>query len=263
MNSPLKWAGSKRWQVPMLKERLGFIAQGLTLGTRRLVEPFCGGLNIALGLEPKYAVLNDVNPWLMNFWRCLQLGAPFELDELAPGSYFIIRSAFNLLTTSGQADMQLLRMAEYFYALNQWAFNGLYRVNSRGEFNVPPRPVLKPLQALDVIGYQKALENWSLYAGDYQEIWLAPGDLIYADPPYDDGFTGYSAGKFTWDDQQRLAQWLAAHTGPVVAMNKATRRVQQLYFDLGFEIELIDAPQRMHHAMGSTDETLEMMATKL
>lgn len=254
MNSPLTWAGSKRWHVPMLET--------MWTGNRRLVEPFCGGLSVALGLEPTRALLNDVNPYLMNFWRCLQMGAPFELDELAPGSYHLVRNAYNEMIRTGQWAVQYLRLAEYFYALNQWGFNGLYRVNSKGEFNVPPRPVLRPLPDLNVPAFAKALEGWELRCGDYQELLPEPGDFIYADPPYDDGFTSYTASKFTWEDQQRLAMWLSVHDGPVVAMNKGTRRAIHLYESLGFSIELIDAPQRMRYAQGKTGETLEMMATK-
>jgi hypothetical protein len=56
--------------------------------------------------------------------------------------------------------------------------------------------------------------------------------------------------------------WLSVHDGPVIAMNKGTRRMIHLYESLGFSIELIDAPQRMRHAQGKSGETLEMMATK-
>ena len=81
LRPPLKWAGGKRWQVPYLLPLWQAHAH------RRLVEPFCGGLAVTLGLAPKRAVLNDVNPHLINFYRWLARGlaieAPMENDERA------------------------------------------------------------------------------------------------------------------------------------------------------------------------------------
>ena len=76
---PLKWAGGKRWQVPLLEPLWRPHAH------RRLVEPFCGGLAVTLGLQPQRALLNDVNPHVINFYRWLQRGLridlPLENDE--------------------------------------------------------------------------------------------------------------------------------------------------------------------------------------
>src|ERR1044072_9319843 len=70
---PLKWAGGKRWLVAHLKTRWEANAE------RRYVEPFCGGLAVALGLQPKHALLNDVNPHLINFYRQVQNGLEMRL----------------------------------------------------------------------------------------------------------------------------------------------------------------------------------------
>ena len=74
LTPPLKWAGGKRWLV----QHLQHIWQKHS--DRRLVEPFCGGLAIALGLQPHKALLNDINPHVVNFYKCLQKGLKLEID---------------------------------------------------------------------------------------------------------------------------------------------------------------------------------------
>src|SRR5262249_9193438 len=65
------------------------------------------------------------------------------------------------------------------------------------------------------------------------------------DPPYDVEFTQYAKGGFEWDDQERTAAWLAKHRGPVVLVNQATERVEQLYRKLGYRVDFLDAPRRI------------------
>ncbi|HEU4795593.1 MAG TPA: DNA adenine methylase, partial [Pyrinomonadaceae bacterium] len=74
LKPPLKWAGGKRWLVPHLKPIWDRYSD------RRYVEPFCGGLAVALGLQPARALLNDINPHLINFYRHLQRGLQLQLD---------------------------------------------------------------------------------------------------------------------------------------------------------------------------------------
>jgi DNA adenine methylase len=70
-------------------------------------------------------------------------------------------------------------------------------------------------------------------------------DFIYADPPYDVEFTCYSAGGFNWEEQERAAQWLSKHKGPVILSNQATPRVVKLYKSLKFTVKFLDAPRRI------------------
>ena len=85
--------------------------------------------------------------------------------------------------------------------------------------------------------------------------------LIYADPPYDVEFTQYSKEAFGWDEQVRLAEWLAAHPGPVVLSNQATPRVVKLYEDLGFSLEMHQAP-RMISCNGDRTKATEVVAMR-
>ena len=81
--------------------------------------------------------------------------------------------------------------------------------------------------------------------GDFEDLKLRNDDFVYADPPYDVEFTQYAKQAFTWEDQVRLAKWLAQHPGPVVASNQATDRIVELYSSLGFKLMTLDAPRRI------------------
>ena len=81
--------------------------------------------------------------------------------------------------------------------------------------------------------------------GDFEHLTVESDDFIYADPPYDVEFTQYSKDGFGWEDQVRLAEWLADHPGPVVVSNQATGRIIRLYKKLDFKVQFIDAPRRI------------------
>ncbi|MBU0493425.1 MAG: Dam family site-specific DNA-(adenine-N6)-methyltransferase [Chloroflexi bacterium] len=255
---PLKWAGGKRWLVPLLRELWAPHAQ------RRLVEPFVGGLAVALGLQPRAALLNDINPHLVNFYRWLQQDWETAGDVVwssDQATYYHHRCQFNELIAGDQAHTRLA--AWLFYYLNRTGFNGLCRFNRQGRFNVPwgagrYGPICYDR---DWAAYQEALANWQFTCGDFGAVPVQPGDFIYADPPYDAAFTAYHVGGFTWFDQVRLARWLAAHAGPVVVSHAATDRVQQLYSELGFQVQLLPAPRRIA-ANGDRTQAVEILATR-
>ena len=113
----------------------------------------------------------------------------------------------------------------------------------------------------DFTEYSPVLKQWTLTQGDFDQVEIQAGDFIYADPPYDVEFTTYSAGGFDWQDQVRLAEWLAAKKIPVVVSNQATQRIVELYSSLGFTIEVVDAPRRIS-CNGDRTPAPEMQATK-
>lgn len=238
LNPPLKWAGGKRWLVPILRELLG------NRTYNRLVEPFVGGMAIALGLLPEKALLNDINPHLINFYRSLQRGLKIDIPlENDKDCYYQYRDRFNQLIKTGQGNSK--SAAELFYLLNRSAYNGLVRFNSKGEFNVPFGQYKTINYTTDFTNYIPVLKDWVFSSQDFSMLSLEEGDLIYADPPYDVQFTRYSATDFKWEDQIRLAEWLATYKETVIASNQATERVIDLYTRLGFEIKLLDGPRRI------------------
>jgi DNA adenine methylase len=253
LRPPLKWAGGKRWLVPHLQPIWAKHSH------RRLVEPFSGGLAVSLALQPTRALLNDINPHAINFYRWLKKGLDIEIPlENDRELYYQHRDRFNELVTSGEGDSK--EAAELFYYLNRTCYNGLCRFNRKGEFNVPFGRYKKIGYVTDFADYSPAFANWDFTVGDFSSITINPDDFIYADPPYDVPFTQYSKEGFTWDDQERLARWLVCHPGPVVLSNQATDRIKDLYSSLGFSLEERDAP-RLISCTGDRTAVKEVLAT--
>jgi len=255
LKPPLKWAGGKRWLVSHLKPIWEANAQ------RRYVEPFCGGLAVVLGLQPNRALLNDINPHLINFYRHLRNGLEVRIvtrnDEKL---FYRHRDRLNRLIREGKAQSE--EGAQLFYYLNRTCFNGLCRFNRSGDFNVPFGTYKVINYARDFSDYAKIFRRWKFSNCDVEAIELKPDDFVYADPPYDVEFTTYSAGGFSWKDQERTARLLANHKGPVVISNQATPRIVELYEGLGFELTYLDAPRRIS-CNGDRTSAREVLAVKI
>ncbi len=251
---PLKWAGGKRWLLPYLAPLWQ------SQSSRRYVEPFCGGLAAPLGLRPRRALLNDINPHLINFYTHLQRGLEITIEmKNDEQSFYRHRSRFNQLIKDG--EWQSAEAAQLFYYLNRTCFNGLCRFNQSGEFNVPFGTHKSITYATSFSRFKLLLENWAFANRDIGALQIEVEDFIYADPPYDVEFTTYSAGGFSWDDQVRTAEWLAAHPGPVVLSNQATARIVELYEKLGFRINYLAGPRRIS-CTGDRSAAREVLAIK-
>jgi DNA adenine methylase len=224
------------------------------------VEPFCGGLAVALGLRPERALLNDVNPHVIAFYRWLQRGlqveVPLENDEAL---YYAHRERFNALLRAGEGDG--VEAAGLFYFLNRTGYNGLCRFNRSGGFNVPFGSYKRIRYVRDFSAYRDVLARWTFTQGDIGSVALASGDFVYADPPYDVPFTHYARGGFSWDDQVRAAERLAVHDGPVVLVNQATTRIVDLYGSLRFQLRYLQAPRRIS-CTGDRAAAREVLATR-
>ena len=252
---PLKWAGGKRWQVPLLK------LLWEPHSHRRLVEPFCGGLAVALGLRPARALLSDVNLHLINFYDKLQGGLKCAFDDMRNDeeAYYAARSEFNRLASDPESNPR--RRAELFYYLNRTGFNGLCRFNKGGGYNVPFGRYKSIKYERDFELYKKVFQKWTFTNESFQDLRLEDGDFVYADPPYDVPFTTYSSGGFTWRQQEQTARLLSSHRGPVVLANQATPRILKLYAELGFDLQLHDAPRRIS-CTGDRRPAKEVLATR-
>ncbi len=230
--SPLKWAGGKRWLVPYIqpiwKNYKDF----------RLVEPFCGGLSIAIGVKPKLALLNDINPHVINFYLWLKKGLRITtLMQNDSVSYYEYRDYFNYLIRANRHTSK--KSAELFYYLNKTCFNGLCRFNKSGEFNVPFGRHGTINYKVDFLEYKEIFLNWGFTANPYSSITLKNNDFVFADPPYDVKFRNYSKDGFSWNDQIELTEWLNKHKGPIVLCNQATDRIIELYTNNGFHINFL------------------------
>ena len=254
LSPPLKWAGGKRWQVPHLRKFWD------RENHRRLVEPFCGGLAVALGLQPEEALLNDANPHLINFYEWLKRGLRVSIDMANDAEMFYEhRDRFNRLLRAGKEETR--EAASLFYYLNRTGYNGLCRFNSSGEFNVPFGRYANINYRRSFVDYRPLFKTWEFSRVTFDRLRLRSDDFVYADPPYDVVFTQYSKGGFSWDEQVRTAEWLAKHRGPVVLANQATPRIMKLYRGLGYQLVKLSAPRRIS-CTGDRTDAREVLALR-
>ena len=256
LRPPLKWAGGKRWQVPHLQPLWELHSH------RRLVEPFCGGLAVALGLMPERALLNDAQSASHQLLPLAPEGAAHRPadGERRGGCSTRHRDRFNALLAVGQGTT-VREAAALFYYLNRTGYNGLCRFNARGGFNVPFGRYVRIDYVRDFTSYRDVFADWTFTTTDIEAVPLERHDFVYADPPYDVEFTHYAKDGFTWDDQQRTAEWLAKHRGPVVLVNQATDRIERLYRRLGYEVRFLDAPRRIS-CTGDRTPAREILGTR-
>ena len=201
LRPPLKWAGGKRWLVPRLAEIWTQHRH------RRLVEPFCGGLGMVLGLNPASSLLNDVNPHVINFYRWLQRGLTISFPMAnTPQRYYALRKRFNTLLAADESGSS--EAAGIFYYLNRTGYNGLCRFNSHGEFNVPFGRYKNLVYRRQFPEYAEGFARMTFTAGDFESLELAPDDFIYADPPYDVQFRHTPGAASTGTNRcVRLSGW--------------------------------------------------------
>jgi DNA adenine methylase len=254
LKPPLKWAGGKRWLVPVIH------AYWKQHGYRRLVEPFCGGLSVALNFQPEKALLNDINPHLINFYEQIKHGLKVTIDARYDRNvYYRHRERFNELIKTNGADAET---AQLFYYLNRTCFNGLCRFNRSGEFNVPFGSYSSKLKyAIDFAEYQELFRKWTFSNTDFEKLRVRPDDFVYADPPYDVEFTTYSKGGFSWSDQERVARWLSKHPGPAILSNQKTKQIVELYRDFGYSLKFRQAPRRIS-CTGDRTDAWEVLALR-
>lgn len=252
MSEPiLKWAGKKSWLVDLRLRKL-WEDYRILRPSAELVEPFVGSLAVALGLRPKNATLNDINPHLINLYRWTQDTAlhyqPEDEQILinSPAAFIENRERFNTLAASPEGRHS--REAALLFAyLNLTCFNGLCRFNASGQFNVGYGKYKFGSERytkffIRAAALKPVIQHWDLTCGDFADVPVKPGSFVYCDPPYDDGFTGY-AGGFSWKDQVRLVEWLDGLDGQVVLSNKATDRICKLYRSHDYMLEFCAAPR--------------------
>ena len=228
----VKWPGGKRWLAPALIDMVGESEH------RRYIEPFVGGGAVYFASRFERSVLADSNDELITAFTAVRDKVELvvrRLRELPDPS----KQGYALVASS-QPRTLATRAARFLY-LNRLAFNGVWRVNTQGTFNVPygHRPPLDLVGAAQLRSCSQALQGCTLRSGDFRDsLRLAgPDDLIYCDPPYtvshnNNGFIRYNEKLFRWVDQQALAARateLAAAGARVVVSNAAHADVLQLY----------------------------------
>lgn len=266
----LKWVGGKR---RIAKEISGYFPKNFDT----YFEPFAGGASIFFHLRPKKAVLSDLNSSLINYYAQLR-DRPDELMEVARH----IQETFNSL--DGQEAKKLffyacrkrfnedtsksdVANAAHFLFLNKTAFNGLYRENAKGEFNVP----FNNTKTLTLFSSEQMLQNSSALSGvklniaDFSQSarGAKSGDLVYFDPPYvplsnTSSFTDYTKAAFGPDAQELLrdtANELRTRGVTVVLSNSHSEIVKDLYS--GFELHELNINRLVAASSGSRGEIKE------
>lgn len=199
----LKWTGGKRW---LAKE----INALLPNNYKRYIEPFLGGGALFFHLNPKLATLSDLNDDLINTYK--QVRDNVEEVILKLSRYEICPNVYKKIRSSNPR-LSFTKAVKFLY-LNRTAFNGIYRVNREGKFNVPfgckEGTIICDEDLLR--NSSKLLRNKKLQISDFESVinGAEVGDLVYADPPYttkhnNNGFRRYNETIFSWDDQERLA----------------------------------------------------------
>lgn len=227
----LKWAGGKRW----LSEKIVKLAQPLQ---GKYIEPFLGGGAVYFALQPDKAILSDANFELVNTYQAIK-DAPEKIALLlrehqrhhSKDYYYKMRS---------YKPRCGIRMAARFIYLNRTCWNGLYRVNLSGKFNVPiGTKSAVVMESDDWLAVAKLLKSAKLVCGDFEKIidQAVKDDLVFADPPYTvkhnlNGFIKYNDALFSWNDQVRLRDALlrAKQRGArVIVTNAHHASIRELY----------------------------------
>ena len=245
----LKWAGGK---TQILERLLAILPEG---GIRTYFEPFVGGgaLFFTLAAQGRFerAVLNDFNQELMDCYRAIQ-SCPEDVVERLKG-WEVDKETFLQVRSMMPADLlPHVRAARMIY-LNKTGFNGLYRVNRKGEFNVPFGKWKHTPRVLDAPNLRLCHEvlnrATTLLDQDFADAvkGATSGDVVYFDSPYiplnaTSNFTSYTADGFTLDDQHRLAACFKERVKAgafVLASNSNTEITRELY--KGFEMHQVQA----------------------
>jgi DNA adenine methylase len=256
----LKWAGGKGQAFDQLSGYLPKLDD-----QHRFFEPFLGGGAVFFSLLPKSARLSDSNRALVYSYQVVKddvEGLISALGRLPPPKreeeYYAARTKYNRLQAriSSLDKDQLTTFAALFIWLNHLCYNGLYRVNKSGGFNVPYGYYRNPsiYDAGALRASSRALRDSSVLCADY-EIALESagrGDLAYLDPPYDPvsdtaRFTSYTPVGFGADEQVRLSKVvheLVARGCRVVLSNSPSNRVRSLYE--GYRMEIIRVPRAIN-----------------
>lgn len=262
----LKWVGGKR---QLLAELRGRMPKRYTT----YYEPFVGGGALFFDRQPQNAFLNDSNSELINVYRQIRDNVEALIDELrrkhnSPEEYYRIRRMDRDGTLERMTQVE--RAARIIY-LNKTCYNGLFRVNSHGEFNSPfgfyKNPNITNEIVLRAVSAYLSACKIQFTCGDYSKALegICKGAFVYFDPPYDPvsnsaSFTGYTQSGFGAEEQERLCRIckeLDKKNVKFMLSNSNTPRIQSLYKD--FHIETVQARRNVNSDVAGRGEVSEVI----
>lgn len=268
MTPLVKWIGGKRQLLPILKDNL-------PEKYNTYYEPFVGGGALLLSEHPESFVVNDFNDDLVSLYLSVKDASKslLELLDKYQSEYSHYSSSFHYRVRHEKPESQIEKAARLVF-LNKTCFNGLYRVNSKGEFNTPWNRKEKVClydkdNFFEVSQYFKD-HCKGIFCGSWEKLWDMPqkGDFVYLDPPYDpikdsgSKCTDYTSKGFTKEDQTKLSKWFKELTDRgvyVMESNHNTELIRDLYKD--FNIQVVFA-RRNVNCKGSSRGPVEEVLIK-
>ena len=252
----VKWAGGKTQLLDRLWERT-------PNSFNTYYEPFVGAGALLLYLKPKKAVINDINEQLINVYRQLQVDTrpiiriitDLDKKDCDKDFYLSMRAEYNKKISNHELDAEC---AAYMIWMNKHCFNGLYRVNSKGLFNVPwnNKQSGKSIDEANImsIAYYLQENDVTILCGDFEDACkdATPKDFVYFDSPYvpvtqTASFTDYTKDGFSYEEHVRLSELykrLAGHGVKCMLSNHDVELVRELYD--GFTIESTDVKRMIN-----------------
>lgn len=266
----VKWAGGKRQLLDELTNRMPE-----KYGT--YYEPFFGGGALFFAVQPKKAVINDFNSQLVNVYTQLQNNPngvlkkltklqekynSFTSDEGREKLYYDSRDRFNELISKSILNEESAALVIF---LNKAGYNGLYRVNAKGGYNVPwsKRKTLSAFNKDNILGVSAQLQKAKILSGDFEDACknARKGSFVFFDSPYYDTFDTYQAGGFDEESHRRLATLYKKLTNKGVycmLTNSNTDFIKDLYKD--YNIDIVDV-KRMINCNGKKRTGQEVIIT--
>jgi len=227
----LRWAGGKRWLV---SKHMDLFPQKYN----KYIEPFLGGGSVFFSLQPKSALLSDLNSKLITTYQFIQQDPDLLIKTLSKHSKKHSKEYYYYIRDRNPYSKK--EIAAQFIYLNRTCFNGIYRVNKKGKFNVPFGK--KDKVFLDTDNFHNIstiLQNCEIIHSDFAATIdsAKKNDFLFVDPPYtvahnNNGFIQYNEKFFSWDDQIRLSKKLleAKERGVLIMMTNANHKnIKELY----------------------------------
>ena len=252
----VKWAGGKRQLIPQIRERM-------PEKYNDYYEPFVGGGAVLFELQPANALINDINKALINTYNiiCNEADAFLEavnrLDEEmwedGKKYYYSVREHYNDKLMKSEYDVEL---AALFVFINKHCFNGLYRVNGKGLFNVPYNNSRRASADENVIReVSKYLKGVKIINGDFEEACkdAKKGDFVFIDSPYaplnPTSFESYTKEGFDIESHKRVAKLYDELTGRgcyCMLTNHNTELINELYGNKGYKIDVVSVKRMIN-----------------
>jgi DNA adenine methylase len=245
----VKWAGGKRQLLSKIQERI-------PENYNHYFEPFVGGGAVFFGTQPSKALINDINKALINtYQRICDSPKEFlsevnkidsEMWEDGKQYYYTIREHYNDKLMKSEYDVEL---AALFVFLNKHCFNGLYRVNGKGLFNVPYNNSRRvSVNGDSIIEISKYLQGITIIDGDFEDACrdARKGDFVFLDSPYaplnPTSFESYTKEGFDIESHKRLAELydeLTTRGCYCMLTNHNTDLINELYGNKGYKIDVV------------------------